>query len=86
MIKTNNNNLTKVNTLAEAVCLYCKLDVFNLNNNIESLEDINMQNIISSIEEDMDILTENLDMFNLDKYIFYEDKFIEDMNEFISMM
>ena len=86
MIKTN-NNLTKVNTLAEAVCLYCELDVFNLNNNIESLDiDIDMKNIIKDIEDDMNVLTENLNMSNLDKYVFYEDKFIEDMNEFISMM
>ena len=82
MIKTN--NLTKVNTLADAVCLYCELDIFNLANN-ESLE-IDVQNIVNDIEEDMDVLTENLDMSNLDKYVFYEDKFIEDMNLFISSM
>lgn len=82
MIKTN--NLTKVNTLADAVCLYCELDIFNLANN-ESLE-IDVQNIVNDIEEDMDVLTENLDMSNLDKYVFYEDKFIEDMNSFISSM
>ena len=80
-----NLKLRKVNTLAEAVNMYCQLDVFNLNNNIESLE-IDVQNVINDIEEDMNILTENLDMENLDKYIFYEDKFINDMNEFISMM
>ena len=85
MIKTN-NNLTKVNTLAEAVNVYCELNVFNLANNIESLVDIDIQNIVKDIEDDMDILTENLNMKNLDKYIFYEDKFVEDINLLISMM
>lgn len=85
MIKTN-NNLTKVNTLADAVNVYCELNVFDLSNNIESLDNIDIQNIVKDIEDDMDILTENLNMKNLDKYIFYEDKFVEDMNLLISMM
>ena len=79
------NNLRKVNTLSEAVVMYCKLDVFNLRHSKKDMI-IDMDNIVNDIEEDMDVLTENLDMSNLDKYIFYEDKFIEDMNEFISMM
>ena len=79
------NNLRKVNTLSEAVVMYCKLDIFNLRH-IKKDMSIDMDNIVNDIEEDMDVLTENLDMSNLDKYIFYEDKFIEDMNEFISMM
>ena len=79
------NNLRKVNTLSEAVIMYCQLDVFNLRHSKKDMS-IDMDNIVNDIEEDMDVLTENLDMSNLDKYIFYEDKFIEDMNEFISMM
>ena len=79
------NNLRKVNTLSEAVVMYCQLDVFNLRHSKKDMS-IDMDNIVNDIEEDMDVLTENLDMSNLDKYIFYEDKFIEDMNEFISMM
>ena len=79
------NNLRKVNTLSEAVIMYCQLDVFNLRHSKKDMS-IDMDNIVNNIEEDMDVLTENLDMSNLDKYIFYEDKFIEDMNEFISMM
>ena len=79
------NNLRKVNTLSEAVVMYCKLDVFNLRHSKKDMS-IDMDNIVNDIEEDMDVLTENLDMSNLDKYIFYEHKFIEDMNEFISMM
>ena len=79
------NNLRKVNTLSEAVIMYCQLDVFNLRHSKKDMN-IDMDNIVNDIEEDMDVLTENLDMSNLDKYIFYEDKFIEDMNEFISMM
>ena len=78
------NNLRKVNTLSEAVVMYCQLDVFNLRHSKKDMS-IDMDNIVNDIEEDMDVLTENLDMSNLDKYIFYEDKFIEDMNEFISM-
>ena len=81
----NNLKLRKVNTLADAVNVYCELNVFDLSNNIESL-DIDIQNIISSIEEDMDILTENLDMSNLDKYVFYEDKFVDDMNQLLSII
>ena len=79
------NNLRKVNTLSEAVIMYCQLDVFNLRHSKKDMS-IDMDNIVNDIEEDMDVLTENLDMINLDKYIFYEDKFIEDMNEFRSMM
>ena len=79
------NNLRKVNTLSEAVIMYCQLDVFNLRHSKKDMS-IDMDNIVNDIEKDMDVLTENLDMSNLDKYIFYEDKFIEDMNEFISMM
>ena len=79
------NNLRKVNTLSEAVIMYCQLDVFNLRHSKKDMS-IDMDNIVNDIEEDMDVLTENLDMSNLDKYIFYEDKFIEDMNKFISMM
>ena len=79
------NNLRKVNTLSEAVVMYCQLDVFNLRHSKKDMS-IDMDNIVNDIEEDMDVLTENLDMSNLYKYIFYEDKFIEDMNEFISMM
>ena len=79
------NNLRKVNTLSEAVVMYCQLDVFNLRHSKKDMS-IDMDNIVNDIEEDMDVLTENLYMSNLDKYIFYEDKFIEDMNEFISMM
>ena len=79
------NNLRKVNTLSEAVIMYCQLDVFNLRHSKKDMS-IDMDNIVNDIEEDMDVLTENLDMSNLDKYIFYEDNFIEDMNEFISMM
>ena len=79
------NNLRKVNTLSEAVVMYCQLDVFNLRHSKKDMS-IDMDNIVNDIEKDMDVLTENLDMSNLDKYIFYEDKFIEDMNEFISMM
>ena len=79
------NNLRKVNTLSEAVIMYCQLDVFNLRHSKKDMS-IDMDNIVNDIEEDMDVLTENLDMSNLDKYIFYEDKFIEDMNSFISMM
>ena len=81
-----NLNLRKVNTLADAVNVYCELNVFDLSNNIESLDNIDIQNIVKDIEDDMDILTENLNMKNLDKYIFYEDKFVEDMNLLISMM
>ena len=80
-----NLKLRKVNTLSEAVIMYCQLDVFNLRHSKKDMS-IDMDNIVNDIEEDMDVLTENLDMSNLDKYIFYEDKFIEDMNEFISMM
>ena len=79
------NNLRKVNTLSEAVIMYCQLDVFNLRHSKKDMS-IDMDNIVNDIEEDMDVLTENLDMSNLDKYIFYEDKFIEDMNSFISSM
>ena len=79
------NNLRKVNILSEAVVMYCQLDVFNLRHSKKDMS-IDMDNIVNDIEEDMDVLTENLDMSNLDKYIFYEDKFIEDMNEFISLM
>ena len=82
----NNLKLRKVNTLADAVNVYCELNVFDLSNNIESLDNIDIQNIIKDIEDDMDILTENLNMKNLDKYIFYEDKFVEDINLLISMM
>ena len=82
----NNLKLRKVNTLADAVNVYCELNVFDLSNNIESLDNIDIQNIVKDIEDDMDILTENLNMKNLDKYIFYEDKFVEDMNLLISMM
>ena len=71
------NNLRKVNTLSEAVIMYCQLDVFNLRHSKKDMS-IDMDNIVNDIEEDMDVLTENLDMSNLDKYIFYEDKFIED--------
>ena len=80
-----NLKLRKVNTLSEAVIMYCQLDVFNLRHSKKDMS-IDMDNIVNDIEKDMDVLTENLDMSNLDKYIFYEDKFIEDMNEFISMM
>lgn len=80
-----NLKLRKVNTLSEAVIMYCQLDVFNLRHSKKDMS-IDMDNIVNDIEEDMDVLTENLDMSNLDKYVFYEDKFIEDMNEFISMM
>ena len=79
------NNLRKVNTLSEAVIMYCQLDVFNLRHSKKDMS-IDMDNIVNDIEKDMDVLTENLDMSNLDKYIFYEDKFIEDMNSFISSM
>ena len=85
-IMMNNLKLRKVNTLADAVNVYCELNVFDLSNNIESLDNIDIQNIIKDIEDDMDILTENLNMKNLDKYIFYEDKFVEDINLLISMM
>ena len=80
-----NLKLRKVNTLSEAVIMYCQLDVFNLRHSKKDMS-IDMDNIVNDIEEDMDVLTENLDMSNLDKYIFYEDKFIEDMNSFISSM
>ena len=79
------NNLRKVNTLSEAVIMYCQLDVFNLRHSKKDMS-IDMDNIVNDIEEDMDVLTENLDMENLDKYIFYEDKFVEDINLLISMM
>ena len=82
----NNLKLRKVNTLADAVNVYCELNVFDISNNIESLDNIDIQNIVKDIEDDMDILTENLNMKNLDKYIFYEDKFVEDINLLISMM
>ena len=84
-MKTNNLNLRKVNTLSEAVNVYCELNIFNLANNVESLE-IDVQNIINDIEDDLDKLTEDLNMDKLDMYVYYEDKFIDDMNQLISMM